>query len=139
MIRFDVPGEPGAKGRPRFSTRGGFVKTYTDKKTELYESLVRNAYLNRYAEEPTVTGEVKVEIQAHFGIPKSTSKKNRADMISGKIRPMKKPDVDNIAKAILDALNGIAFEDDKNITELVIGKHYSESPHVEVCIWKVES
>ncbi len=36
MICFEIPGEPGAKGRPRFSTRGGFVKTYTDKKTELY-------------------------------------------------------------------------------------------------------
>ena len=135
MIRFDVPGEPGAKGRPRFSTRGGFVKTYTDKKTELYESLVRNAYLIKYESNKPLEGEIKVEIQAHFSIPKSTSKKSREEMVAGRIRPTKKPDIDNIAKTVLDALNGIAFEDDKNITELIVGKHYSDQPHVEVCIW----
>ncbi|WP_438588955.1 RusA family crossover junction endodeoxyribonuclease [Dubosiella newyorkensis] len=136
MIRFDVPGEPGAKGRPRFSTRGGFVKTYTDKKTELYESLVRNAYLIKYASNEPLEGEIKVEIQAHFSIPKSTSKKSREEMVAGRIRPTKKPDTDNIAKIVLDSLNGIAFEDDKQVVHLIVTKQYAEKPHVEVSIWE---
>lgn len=138
MIRFEIPGEPGAKGRPRFSNHGGFTKTYTDKKTRLYESLVRDAYFSTIGNPDPISKEMEVEINAHFGIPKSASKCKRAAMIDGRIRPTKKPDTDNIAKVILDSLNGIAFDDDKQVVKLVVNKFYSEKPHVEVCLWERE-
>lgn len=138
MIRFEIPGEPGAKGRPRFSTCGGFTKTYTDKKTRLYESLVRDAYFSMVGNPDPISKEMEVEINAHFSIPKSVSKRKQAAMLSGIVRPTKKPDTDNIAKVILDSLNGIAFDDDKQVVRLVVNKFYSEKPHVEVCIWERE-
>lgn len=136
MIRFEIPGEPGAKGRPRFSTFGGHPTAYTDKKTRLYESLVRDAYLQQVGNPSPIQKEISVEIKAYFNIPKSASKKKRADMESGKIRPVKRPDTDNIAKIVLDSLNGIAFEDDKQVVELTVTKRYSERPRVEVSIWE---
>jgi Holliday junction resolvase RusA-like endonuclease len=53
-------------------------------------------------------------------------------MLNGEIRHTKKPDCDNMAKIVLDALNGIAFDDDSQITDLIVHKQYGESPNVEI-------
>ena len=58
-------------------------------------------------------------VTAFFEPPKSISKKKRAEMLEGKIWPAKKPDSDNIAKVVLDALNGIAYHDDTQIIKLL--------------------
>ena len=130
---FDIVGEPQGKGRPRFSTRGGFVKTYTPEKTASYENFVKLCYLNKYKGQK-LDGEIVAEIIAYFPIPKSFSKKKRAEAIQGKIKPTKKPDTDNIAKTILDSLNGIAFEDDKQVVALLVKKLYGEEPKVLVVL-----
>lgn len=137
MREFSIFGEPGAKGRPKFSTRGGFVNTYTDKKTRNYEKLVQSSYLQKFSDLEPYTGELSVVIKSYFSIPKSVSKKKRNMMINGKIHPTKKPDSDNIAKVILDSLNKVAFEDDKQVIFLVVEKHFSEKPRVEVKIEKI--
>lgn len=80
---------------------------------------------------------LKVEIDAYFGIPKSASKKKREAMINKQIRPSKKPDCDNIEKAILDALNGIAYVDDKQVIEATVRKWYSDVPRVIVMIEEI--
>lgn len=129
MVSFMVPGPPVAKGRPRFTTAGGKVRTYTPEKTAAYEDLVKLAYMQVGVK---LTGPIAAEITAYFAIPKSTSKKMRQKMISGEVRPTKKPDLDNIVKSVLDALNGIAFDDDSQVCSLVVDKLYSEDPRVEV-------
>ncbi|MEX5590971.1 RusA family crossover junction endodeoxyribonuclease, partial [Pseudomonas urmiensis] len=68
------------------------------------------------------------------GIPSSTSKKNRIGMLNGDIYPTKKPDADNIAKAVTDALNGLAYKDDSQIVILSVYKQYGETPQVGVTI-----
>lgn len=78
-----------------------------------------------------------VRIFAFYGIPKSVSKKKRQEMIEGKIRPVKKPDFDNIAKVICDSLNGIAYRDDAMIVDGMFRKYYSEQPRVEVKIMQI--
>ena len=130
---FEIVGEPQGKGRPRFSTRGGFVKTYTPEKTASYENFVKLCYLNKYKGQK-LDGEIIAEIIAYFPIPKSFSKKKRLEAIEGKIRPTKKPDTDNIAKTILDSLNGIAFEDDKQVVALLVKKLYGEEAKVAVVL-----
>lgn len=130
---FEIVGEPQGKGRPRFSTRGGFVKTYTPEKTASYENFVKLCYLNKYKGQK-LDGEIIAEIIAYFSIPKSFSKKKRLEAIEGKIKPTKKPDTDNIAKTILDSLNGIAFEDDKQIVALLVNKLYGEEAKVVVTL-----
>lgn len=129
-MKFTIPGEAVGKGRPKFSTRNGFAHAYTPKKTADYENFVKECYKSassEYSENP-----LEVRIIAWCGIPKSTTKKNRALMLEGKTKPAKKPDLDNIIKIVLDSLNGIAYKDDSQIVSLIAQKFYAEEARVEV-------
>ena len=74
------------------------------------------------------------EIEAYFSVPKSASKKKRAAMLTGDIRPTKKPDMDNILKTVADALNGIAYRDDSQIVRAIVDKYYDTAPRLIVTI-----
>jgi len=131
---FVVDGEPHGKGRPKFSSRGRFVHVYTPKETVDYEQKVREAY----GDKPMMdTKPLKVVINAYYRIPKSLSKKDYQKALLKEKRPLTKPDVDNVSKSILDALNGVAYEDDKQVVSLIINKFYSDVPRVEVQIYAV--
>jgi Holliday junction resolvase RusA-like endonuclease len=132
QIKFTVPGEPQGKARPRF-TRGG--RAYTPKKTVEYESSIRRAF-QAAGGKPT-GNPVSVAIIAEYKIPKSASKAKRGQMLSGEILPTKKPDADNIAKAVCDALNGVAYEDDAQVCWLKVSKKYSDDPKIEVTVREV--
>lgn len=135
IATFVVPGEPQGKARPRFSRRGGQVATYTPKKTVDYERLVKTAYHSACG--GLFFGEkipLMVSIVAYFKPPKSTPHAIRLSMYEGTICPTKKPDVDNIAKAICDALNGTAYHDDAQIVNVAVQKLYADTPRVEVSI-----
>lgn len=84
--------------------------------------------------EPIKDKAVEVEIKVFVGIPQSKSKKFKNAALLGEIRPTKKPDCDNIAKNINDALNGIAYVDDAQIVKDIIEKRYSVTPRVEITI-----
>ncbi len=133
MIRFIIPGEPVAKGRPRVTKWG----TYTPEKTKNYEALVRELFILKHGQAP-LDGELKVDIKVYFKIPKSTSKKKKELMVAGEIRPTKKPDLDNVMKCITDALNELAYQDDKQIVSASIEKFYSEEPRAEIEISKIQ-
>ena len=127
MIKLMIPGEPCAKQRPRL----GKGYTYTPKKTVNYETLVRELYImQNYRQQ--LEGELVMTVRAYFAIPKSASKKKAADMSSGKIRPVKRPDWDNVGKMCSDALNGLAYHDDSQIVSATVEKWYSTEPRVEV-------
>ena len=136
-VMFTVDGEPTGKGRPRFSTRGKFVRAVTPQKTVSYENLVKMEYQAQCAgtffNSDVALG---MRITAFKPIPKSASKKKTLKMLEGLIRPGKKPDWDNIGKIVCDALNGIAFQDDSQIVSGTTIKKYSEQPRVEVEIWE---
>lgn len=123
-VCLEVEGDPVAKGRPRFFNG----KTITPAKTSNYENYVKELFIIN--KQPKLDGYIKATINAFFSIPKSTSKKKALLMASGDIRPTKKPDLDNIAKIILDALNKLAYDDDSQIVELTINKFYSDDPRV---------
>lgn len=126
MIQFTIPGEAVGKGRPKGTSRGGFVRMYTPKKTVLYESLVANAFLEKYTIQDMIKKPygVRVDINVYKHIPKSYTKKKVGEILNGNIRLITKPDVDNVAKSILDALNGFAYEDDSQVYDLHIRKEY---------------
>lgn len=126
-ISFIIPGEPVAKGRPRVTKRG---ITYTPEKTVFYENLVKTCYMEQVNQR--LNGALEASVNAYFKIPKSASKKKGADMSAGLVRPVKRPDLDNIVKAIFDSLNNIAFDDDSQVVELTVAKKYSDNPRVEV-------
>lgn len=134
-IRFTVPGEPIGKGRPRFSKQGNFVRTYTPEKTVSYENLVKLEYERQCGKEPFSKDiSLFMKVDAFYSIPRSASRKKRAEMLGEKLRPTKKPDADNILKIIADSLNGIAYYDDSQIVSCEIHKYYGEIPQVNVTI-----
>jgi len=137
-VEFTVLGEPQGKGRPRFSKIGNYTKTYTPQKTAAYENLVKLEYerqCNGYKFDER--DYLDLRIYAYYGIPKSASKKKKEEMITGLIRPTKKPDMDNVVKVIADSLNNIAYKDDTQIVDAMVRKFYSDSPRVRVVIQNI--
>lgn len=136
MYEFEVYGKIKGKSRPRFSRRGGFVTTYTPKDTVDYEKLIRGAFIEKYGIVQT-DKPVSIEINAYIEVPKSTSKKKKAEMLGGEILPTKKPDVDNIIKVVLDALNQVLYVDDKQVIMCSIHKAYSTEEYLQVSAYSL--
>lgn len=136
-VKFTVYGEPKGKGRPRFSTKTGHAMTPKD--TVNYETLVHMEYMNQCgnAKFPD-DAMLDMRIKAYYSIPKSKSKKMKALMLEGIIRPTKKPDMDNVVKIIADSLNNIAYRDDTQIVDCQCRKFYSDTPRVEVRILEIK-
>ena len=128
-IDFTVPGDPVGKERPRHTKTG---HTYTPEKTKKYEYKVQSAYTDCMG--GMMDGPVMLDIIAYYQIPQSKSKKEREAMQAGQIRPTKKPDIDNVVKAVADGLNGLAYADDSQIVSVWAEKWYSNDPRVEVSI-----
>ena len=133
-IKFSIETTPIGKGRPRFARISNFVKTYTPQKTKDYEEIIFWAWKAQSNKSFPEKTPLKMEILAEFEIPKTQIKKktpfNEAHM--------KKPDCDNLAKTIMDALNGNAYKDDAQIVELCIKKKYSAKDCVTVKISTAE-
>lgn len=129
---FEVPGKITGKGRPRVNTSTAIA--YTPVKTKEYEELIKQYFIIKYRAIKPLEGRLSVTIKAHFSIPKNTNKSNTEEMLNNKISPVKKPDIDNIAKIVLDALNKLAFKDDNQITKLNVEKIYSEEEKISIKI-----
>jgi Holliday junction resolvase RusA-like endonuclease len=130
-IYFVVPGQPVGKGRPRASSRGGFVRMYTDAKTTSYEAVISKQARHAMGQWEVLTTPISMRVIAFYGIPVSWSKRKQQEALSGQLIPGK-PDLDNVAKAVLDALNGVVYVDDKQVIRLVIEKRFAFEPRVEV-------
>ena len=135
-VDFVIQGKVQAKQRPRFNRYSG--KTYTPNETIAYENWVKTCYLEKYKDKELMEKPLRVTIKAYFEIPKSTIKKRKQQMMDNEILPMVKPDTDNIAKGVLDSLNGIAYKDDKQVVELIVNKFYNNTPYVSVIIEEIE-
>jgi Holliday junction resolvase RusA-like endonuclease len=133
-LEFTIPAPPAGKERPRFDSRSN--RTYTPRKTRDYEELVLWSYRSKYGSRQ-LAGTINAAIAAYFAIPASWSKARKERAIRGEINPTSKPDADNIAKAVLDALNGAAYRDDAAVARLTVTKHYSLHPRVEVILQEV--
>lgn len=118
-----------AQERPRFSSRGGFVKTYDPPKSREYKKLV--AYQTKQQIRQPFDKPCRVKITVYREVPKSWSKTKKADALEGKIHPKTTPDLDNYIKSILDGMNKIAFVDDNLVCEIVAKKKYGE-PRAEI-------
>lgn len=129
-VTFTIPGAPQGKARPRVTSHG----TFTPKKTKDYERQVIAQYRAQCGGIEFEDRAISVSILALYQVPQSKSKLIKSKMLDGSIRPKVKPDADNLAKAVLDALNGIAYKDDAQIVELTVQKWYSASPAVHVMI-----
>ena len=134
MVNFVVDGVPVGKGRPRFTSRGPFVRTYTPKKTMDYEDVVRETARLAMGETKPLETAVTIYLYIRMPIPASYSKARTKDCLMGVEKHTKKPDWDNVAKAITDALNGIVYVDDCQIVSAHIKKLYGADPCVDVLV-----
>lgn len=125
FLGFSIDMEPVGKGRPRY-TRAGHA--YTPKKTRAAELTIATAARAFMKDRKPFPGPVSVRLTAVFPVPKSWSKRKREDAGAGLIAPTVKPDADNLAKLVLDALNGIVFQDDKQVVDISLTKRYDAAP-----------
>lgn len=128
MITLVIEGTAVPKQRPRMSGR----VAYTPKKTRDYEERVRQAFRSSYRGQVPAFDKgvpVKACIEIVQSIPKSWSNTKTIKAERGEIAPVSRNgDIDNIAKSILDALNTLVYEDDCQVTTLMITKKYGADP-----------
>lgn len=138
-INFFVPGEVKGQGRPRATVRGGFASVY-----ERSEDRANKHNIQLYAQEamkkagyalahPDGIG-IDVTVQVYVKVPKSFSKRKREDAMAGFIMPQRKPDLDNVLKAVLDAMNGVVYADDSAVTHVAASRHYDEAWGLRVMV-----
>ena len=138
QIHFTVEGDPRGKGRPRFGRFGKFTRVYTDKQTQDYENLIKFFAAEAMGSTDPLETPVSVYLYIRHGVPQSYSKKRTEACLSGLEQPGKKPDIDNIAKTYLDAMNGVIFKDDTQVIDLHIKKVYSAVPGVDVMVMEAK-
>lgn len=137
ILTINIPGEMRGKGRPKFSTRGGFARAYTDAKTANAETWIKSCAIEQVGQ-PVLEGALSISIAISVGIPASWSKKKQASALDGSLRPTGKPDWDNTAKILGDALNKIVWKDDSQITDVLFSKRYAEMPGTVLTVMAAE-
>ena len=131
ICAFRVPGTivPWARSR----TRNG--RHFTAPKVASYQGAIRAAAFDAMEGQPPFDGPCRIRIDAHFAVPASWSKCKRAEATHHQSRP----DLDNIWKAVGDALNGIAYTDDARSADARVVKWYSATPGLFVEIWRLDA
>ena len=142
--------EPKPQSRPRASMRGRHATVYEDRKMSAWRKkctkLVRQLY-----DGPYFDGAIKVDMTFHMPAPKSMSEhpkprskakklKQYDDFVNERIYVDKKPDLDNLEKAVYDSISkaGVVWSDDNIIVEHTTRKVYSPRPRIEMEIESVE-
>jgi Holliday junction resolvase RusA-like endonuclease len=126
MIALVVYGHPVPKARARVvRTKNGKTVSYTPGKTADWENSIRAQAL-ACRPETLLDGPLALEVTFYLLRPRSRPKRDRF--------PDRKPDLDNLLKAVKDALNGVVWTDDSRIVDIVVRKRYGDPPRVEVVV-----
>lgn len=133
-LAFTVPGEPQGKGRAKIVKIGGFSRMATPQKTVAYEGLIALSAKQAMRDGPMFDGPCALDITAVCSVPASWSGKKKAEALTGRILPTKKPDADNITKAVCDGLNGVVWADDVQAVDQRIRKVYGPVPELRVTV-----
>ena len=137
-ILFEVEGDPFGWQRAGQNRETGAV--YTKSETRRHEELIAWAYKAKYHAYQFPKGTpIELTVIAYMRIPKSATKVKREQMLARKIRPTVKADWDNLGKLVSDALNGIAYDDDKCIVDAMVRKFYSDKPRTKIIIRRAQT
>lgn len=134
-IKIVIPGQPVPQGRPRFSAKP-YPHAYDPKPSADYKKKVKAVALRNMPQKP-LSGELEVEVHVYKESLKSFSNAKKIDAEARILRPITKPDADNYAKGILDALKGVIWKDDGQVVDLIARKYYSMDPRAEVFIRQI--
>lgn len=130
ILTLTLNSAPVGKERPRIR-KNGFV--YTPRKTQEYEKAIKWAFISKYGDFKPIESPIEISIKGYYPITKSWSKKKKEEALRQNFIPGK-PDVDNMAKIVLDALNGVVYKDDVLVKNLNVQKEFSLNPRIEVTI-----
>ena len=130
-LSLTIPGNPVGKQRPRFVRTGRFVRTYNQPATVNYEALVKQTFAAKYTDFVPIPGPVRMILSIYLMPPRETQRKLKKAI---RVYPTIRPDLDNIIKTCADALNGLAYVDDKQIISVYAEKKYSLRPCVEIIV-----
>ncbi|RUM87196.1 MAG: RusA family crossover junction endodeoxyribonuclease [Thermodesulfatator sp.] len=137
MLAVFVRGVPKPQGRPRIVRfPNGKAGLKDPEVSRDWKNYVRMCVAEKVKE--PISGPVALDLWFYLPIPKSFSRRKRLRALSGELRPTGRPDLDNLVKAVLDALLGVALEDDRQIVELRAAKLYGAVPGVEIMAFFVE-
>jgi Holliday junction resolvase RusA-like endonuclease len=129
MIYLQVGGDPIPWKRVGINLKTGAMYDRQHAEKEQYRWVFRD----QYKKEP-VTCSLKAKIIFKLPVPAGTSRVKRSQMCAGMIPPNKKPDLDNLQKFVLDAMNGLIYRDDSQICEMTAIKTYSDTPGVDISL-----
>ena len=137
-MNITIFGEPIPQGRPRFTKSG---HAYDPQRSQNYKQLVRfwvTQHLKKIPGFKPFENALCVDLTFYLGIPSSWAKQKKLQAIQGQIRPISRPDTDNLVKSVTDAINGLLWVDDAIITDLTARKRYTgELARVEIKITEV--
>ena len=138
LFRLFVSGEPKAQQRPRFSTKSGFVKAYDPEDSRNAKATIGMMARAEMGDEPPMEGDLLLQLTVRRNPPASWSNKRRKAALGTGVR--QKPDLDNHIKLVLDALNGVVFKDDKEITAIVARKVWTDrTPGMSIIVTELEA
>lgn len=126
ILTFIIPGEARAKARPQVRSFAGRPQIYKDSVTATFENWVRLHAEQALGDAPRFEGPVAISIEVITEPAKSYSAKKRKDMIEGRIKPTRYPDLDNVVKSIIDGCNRSTIRDDVLVVVITASKSYGE-------------
>lgn len=139
-LTFFIPGKVKPQARPRTITKGkggrplGFARTFIPRDTRDYQAWIKSCAMDAMNGSALMDGPLHLTVIIQVSPPKSWSGKRKSLAISGEIHPTKRPDRNNIEKALEDALNEIVWKDDAQIVRWTGAKIYSDDPGVAVTV-----
>lgn len=132
MIEFFVHGDPVAQGRPKFFRRGDHVGCYDPDKSKVWKKVVADAAAESKITPFEKTLPLALTLRFFIVRPKSIKAAKRP-------HPIVKPDLDNLAKAIKDALKGLAWDDDSQVCQMTAQKEYSDRSGVWIGVKELKA
>ncbi len=133
MFLFEVAGVPVPQKQTEFNCATRTAYNPSRKDIECFQWQIRP-----YAPLNPLEGAIEMHLSFYVPIPKGTSSKRRLQMLNGIILPTKRPDFDNLAYLVTNALKQIVYRDDSQVTDCIIRKRYSDRPRTIVKIIPIE-
>ncbi|WP_025728437.1 RusA family crossover junction endodeoxyribonuclease [Atopobacter phocae] len=133
MIELSIDIEPVAQGRPRFTRQG---HTYDPPKSKAFKRQIKTFFLKEKQRNnlEAIDGPIEIELTFYKPLLKSMTIKQKTQALLKQLLPIKKPDLDNYIKGVLDGMNGIFWHDDAQIVKLMAYKYYGDKGCIDIKI-----
>ena len=133
MFLFEVNGVPVPQKQTQFIRATGVAYNPSKKDLERFQWQIKP-----YAPDKPLEGPIEMHLTFYVPIPKSESSRRKMQMLNGVILPTKKPDFDNLAYLVTNALKQLVYRDDSQVTDCIIRKRYSDRPRTVIKVIPID-